>query len=429
MPDPVRSLALGAAIVLVAACGGGGDGPATLPPPQQPPPPPPSVTLAVERAFAGVTFTRPVAMLQRPGDTTRWYVVQQDGLVRTFPNDPAVSAAQVTTFVDLSSIVTSPADGGGLDEMGLLGMAFHPDFAANGRVFVSYTATPAGIVSRISEFRSGDGGLTIDTGTAERIVLSVNQPQGETNHKGGNIAFGDDTFLYVGLGDGGGGGDNHGAIGNGQLLTTLLGKMLRIDVSPTTGYQIPPTNPFATRPQCVNGTAPSGQECPEIFASGFRNPWRWSFDRTTDELWVADVGQNAFEEAGPVRLGGNYGWRCREASRPFSNTCGPALPADLINPTVEYSLPGSQSITGGYVYRGTAIPNLVGRYVFGDFVGGNIWHIARDTAPTLDVTNTTASAPMIDTAFQISAFAEGTDGELYVLDYGGGTIQRIRQAP
>jgi hypothetical protein len=136
-----------------------------------------------------------------------------------------------------------------------------------------------------------------------------------------------------------------------------------------------------------------------------------------------------FEEAGPVRVGGNYGWRCREASRDFlPGNCGTAPASELINPTVEYNIPGSQSITGGYVYRGTAIPNLVGRYVFADFIGGNIWHIARDTPPTLDISNTTASAPMLDTPLAISSFAEGTDGELFVIDYSG-TLHRIRQAP
>jgi glucose/arabinose dehydrogenase len=427
MRDLTRSLALAAAIVLVASCGSSGDGTATVPPPTPPAPSPTPVTLAVERVFPNVTFSLPVAMLQRPGDSTRWYVVEQNGTVRTLANDPNVTPGLVTPFADISARVAGTVVG---SEMGLLGMAFHPGFATNGRVFLSYTAVAGGIVSRISEFRSNDGGLTLDMTVPERIILTVQQPGGETNHKGGNIGFGPDGFLYIGFGDGGGGGDNHPPIGNGQRLTTLLGKMLRIDVSPATGYLVPPTNPFATSPQCAGGSAPGALECPEIFAWGFRNPWRWSFDRATGELWVADVGQASFEEAGPVRVGGNYGWRCREASRDFlSSNCGPALPSELINPVIEYNIPGSQSITGGYVYRGTAIPNLVGRYVFGDFVGGNIWHIARDTAPTLDISNTTAPAPMIDTTLQISSFAEGSDGELYVLDYANGTIQRIRQAP
>jgi glucose/arabinose dehydrogenase len=425
MPDRIKSLVPCAALCLVAACGSSGDGefaPPTTPPTNPPPGTP--VTLALERVFPNITFSLPVAMLQAPGVSTRWYVVQQDGLVRTFPNDPAVTPAQVTTFVDLTARVASPADGAG-SETGLLGMAFHPSFAQNGRVFLSYTAAAPALVSRIAEFQSPDNGVTLNP--AERVLMTVNQP--ENNHNGGNIAFGDDGFLYIGFGDGGGGGDQHGAIGNGQLLTTLLGKMLRIDVTPAVGYAIPPTNPFvSSTTQCgVTGGGP--ENCPEIYAWGFRNPWRWSFDRTTDELWVGDVGQQAFEEAGPVRLGGNYGWRCREAAHNFSANCGTANPADLINPTVEYGRAAGQSITGGYVYRGAAIPALQGRYVFGDFATGNIWHIARDTTPTLDVTNTTTLAPMLDTTLQISSFAEGVDNELYVLDYLQGTILRIRAAP
>ncbi len=425
MRDLTRSLALAAAIVLVASCGSSGDGTATVPPPTPPAPSPTPVTLAVERVFPNVTFSLPVAMLQRPGDSTRWYVVEQDGLVKTFPNDPTVTAAMVTPFIDLRAEVASASEGAGA-EMGLLGMAFHPDFGTDNRVFLSYTAVDPTRISRITEFRSNDGGLTLDPGT-RRVLMTVQQP--EANHNGGHIAFGDDRFLYIGFGDGGGSGDQHGQFGNGQLLTTLLGKILRIDVSTATGYGIPIGNPFvSSTTQCgVSGSGPAN--CPEIFAWGFRNPWRWSFDRTTDELWVGDVGQGSFEEAGIVRLGGNYGWRCREAAHPFSSSCGPANPSDLIDPVVEYGRTVGQSSTGGYVYRGTAIPALQGRYVFGDFATGNIWNIARETTPTLNVTNPIPSAPVLDTTLQISSFAEGSDGELYVLDYANGTIQRIRQAP
>jgi len=193
-----------------------------------------AAALTVDRVFTALTFAQPVAMLQAPGNSMRWYVVEKAGLVRVFENDPAV--LNFTTFVDISTRVDSPG------EMGLLGMAFHSDFPVDPRVFLSYTNQDAGRVSRISEFRSNDGGATLDP-NSERILLVVGQP--EENHNGGNIAFGPDGYLYIGFGDGGGGNDVHGAIGNGQLMTTLLGKMLRIDVDGTRPYAIPPANPFA----------------------------------------------------------------------------------------------------------------------------------------------------------------------------------------
>ncbi|MGQ0835055.1 MAG: PQQ-dependent sugar dehydrogenase [Gammaproteobacteria bacterium] len=367
------------------------------------------MTLAVEQVFSSLGFTNPVAMLQAPGDATRWFVVEQAGVVRVFDNVANVTVS--TTFVNITSGVRS----GG--ELGLLGMAFHPAWSpTNRRVFLSYTNGTNPLVSRISEFTADASGITLDP-ASERILLVINQP--ETNHNGGGIAFGPDGFLYIGMGDGGGGGDMHGTIGNGQNLMTLLGKMLRIDVSPASGYMIPPANPFATNPQCgVNGSG--AQNCPEIFAYGFRNPWRWSFDRTTGELWVGDVGQNLWEEASRVTINGNYGWRCREGAHSFNTNCGGAQ--NLIDPVVEYGHAVGFSITGGYVYRGAAFPTLQGRYVFGDF-GGRIWNIARDTAPTLDVTNTTA--PVLATGLSISSFAEGNDGELYVVHHGG-TLHRLR---
>jgi glucose/arabinose dehydrogenase len=195
--------------------------------------------LGVQQVFTNLSFAAPVALLQAPGDDTRWFVVEQQGRVRVFDNVPAVPASNL--FVDISARVTS----GG--EMGLLGMAFHPDFAANGRVYLSYINSASGRVSRVSEFTSTDGGLTLDPGS-ERVLLVVGQP--ETNHNGGQVAFGPDGYLYAGMGDGGGGNDMHGAIGNGQLMSTLLGKMLRIDVNAAPPYGIPAGNPFAGNPLC-----------------------------------------------------------------------------------------------------------------------------------------------------------------------------------
>ena len=199
----------------------------------------PFPTLDVQPVFTNLSFVQPVAMLQAPGDDTRWFVVEQQGRVRVFDNVPAVPASNL--FVDISARVTS----GG--EMGLLGMAVHPAFATNGRVYLSYTNTAAGRVSRVSEFTSTDNGLTLDP-NSERILMVVEQP--EANHNGGQVAFGPDGYLYIGMGDGGGANDMHGATGNGQLMNTLLGKMLRIDVNGAAPYAIPPDNPFAGNALC-----------------------------------------------------------------------------------------------------------------------------------------------------------------------------------
>jgi len=364
-----------------------------------------TVTINRERVFPALTFSSPVFMLQAPGDSSRWFVVEQQGVVRVFANSPATTVSSV--FVDIRNQVVA----GG--ERGLLGMAFHPNWPAIPRVYLSFTSSSP-LLSRIVEYNSPDGGLTLAPSSG-RIILQQSQP--ETNHNGGGIAFGPDGFLYIGLGDGGGANDQHGLIGNGQLLTTLLGKMLRIDVDGTTrgfNYRIPAGNPFAGNEFCTsndNNTAP----CPEIYAIGFRNPWRWSFDRQMGTLWVGDVGQNTLEEVNRVALGGNYGWRCREGTRDTGMNCGTAQ--NFIAPVAEYGRSAGFSVTGGYVYRGQAIPGLMGRYVFGDF-GGRIWNIPADTQPTLTVTSG------FDSGLQISSFAEDSAGELYIVHLGG-TLHRL----
>jgi uncharacterized repeat protein (TIGR03806 family) len=370
-------------------------------------PPSSAVSFAVQRVFPNLpNFTVPIAMLQEPGNSARWYVVQQGGIVRKFNN--VASPAAPTNFIDISGRIIA----GG--ERGLLGMAFHPNFPADPRVFFYYTTST---VDRLSEFRSTDGGATLDP-TTENILFNVTDP--EDNHNGGNIAFGPDGLLYIGIGDGGGGGDGHGAIGNGQRLTILLGKMLRIDVGSTPGqpYTIPASNPFAANPRCnANGTGAAN--CPEIYAYGFRNPWRWSFDRVSGQLWLNDVGQGALEEVDLVTLGGNYGWRCFEGTNAFNATCG--TNPNPIPPVAQYGRSLGFSTTGGFVYRGSAIPNLNGRYVFGDFGSGNLWHIARDTTPTL----TLAAGSELSTSLSIASFAQDTGGELYIVDLGGTLYQIV----
>ena len=364
------------------------------------------VTLGLERAFGNLSFVNPILALQAPRAATRWFVVEQAGRVRVFANTTSVAAA--TDFVDIRTRVRS----GG--EMGLLGLAFHPDFPADPRVYLSYTTGTSPLRSRLSEFRTSDGGATLDA-SSEQILLTIDQPQ--NNHNGGYLAFGPDGFLYAGFGDGGSGGDPFGPIGNGQNLRTLLGKVIRLDISGPTGavrYRIPPSNPFAASNFCATGAG--AQDCAEIYAWGLRNPWRWSFDRVSGELWLGDVGQGSWEEINRVSNGGNYGWRCREGAHDFNLACGNSQPR--IDPIAEYGRTAGQSVTGGYVYRGTAIPSLVGRYVFGDFATGRLWHIARDTPPTLQVTSG------FDTNLQIASFGEGIDGELLIVHYAG-TLHRL----
>lgn len=424
--------------VFLASCGGSeGE---TVPPPVVPPPEGPVVSgldarppnasclagdapsqssaLAVERIFPALSFSVPVLMLQEPASTARWYVVQKTGTVYVFDNLAATTTRRV--FVDVGSqIAVNPSSAN--DERGLLGMAFHPGYPTNPRVYLSYNATAGSqLVTRVVEYQTRDAGQTLDS-TSGVVILQTYQPN--ANHNGGNIAFGPDGYLYIGRGDGGGGGDQFGTIGNGQRLSTLLGKMLRIDVNGSTGttrYAIPAGNPYAGGAVCNNDVGAFTASCPEIFAYGFRNPWRWSFDRGSGELWMGDVGQGEWEEVNRVTVGGNYGWRCREGAHPYNASCG-VNAGSSIDPVAEYGHAQGVSITGGFVYRGASIPALAGRYVFGDFSSGRIWHVARDTTPTLQVTGG------FDSGLNISSFAQDTAGELFVVDYGGG-LYRLRTA-
>jgi glucose/arabinose dehydrogenase len=390
--------------MLLAGCPGGGEDPS---------PGVPQVLLSVERAFPALSFSAPVAMLQAPNDTTRWFVVEQRGVVRVFQNLPAVATSSV--YVDISGRVEMNG------EAGLLGMAFHPNFPANPRVYFFYSHRDSGgnLMSRLSEFSSADGGATLDAGT-ERIFMTIVKPNNQTNHNGGNLAFGPEpgNFLYIGVGDGGGANDQHGAIGNAQSTNTVLGKMLRIEVLPGPGtYAIPTANPNAGNPLCnANGTATL--PCPEIFARGLRNPWRFSFDRTTGQLWVGDVGEGALEEVDRVVLGGNYGWRCFEGTRNTGLGCGTPGPTSL--PVAQYGRSVGTSLTGGYVYRGSRFQGLVGRYIFADFGSGSIFNIDAAAEGVLEISTGFSSG------LNVSSFGEGLDRELFVVDYNGG-LYHIRQ--
>ncbi|HEY5623782.1 MAG TPA: PQQ-dependent sugar dehydrogenase [Gammaproteobacteria bacterium] len=349
-----------------------------------------------------MSFDQPLLMLQAPGASSTWYVVERAGVVRAFDNDPAVTESRV--FVDLRAIVDS-----GPGEAGLLGMAFHPDFAVNGRVFLSFTIDGAPLVSRIERFTSNDAGLTLDPAT-RTLVLSIAQDFG--NHNGGHLAFGPDGYLYAGFGDGGSGGDPNS---RAQTTTSLLGSIIRIDVDGGAPYGIPADNPFAGNAPCPTGFGLAA--CPEIFAYGLRNPWRWSFDSLTGEICAGDVGQGSFEEIDRIASGNNYGWSIREGANCFgANSCPTA---GLTDPIHEYGRDDGASVTGGYVYRGSSLAALTGRYVFADFISGRIWSI--DAAAQSLV----ASELLFDADFNISSFGMSNAGELFVIDYGGSLYQIV----
>ena len=357
--------------------------------------------VVLESAFPNLSFQRPVALLQAPGDDSRWFVVEQNGRVMVFTNDPQVT--QATVFIDIRDRVDAD-----FSEAGLLSMAFHPNFAVNQQVYLSYTRSgtleeDVALVSVLSRFLSADQGHTLDP-ASEIVMGSLRQPA--TNHQGGGIAFGPDGYLYIALGDGGPGND---PFNKGQNTYSPFGAILRVDLDSAFPYAVPPDNPLV-----------EGGGIREIYAWGFRNPWRWSFDRATGELWVGDVGQNQWEEINLVQKGGNYGWRVREGAHCFQT--GNCDTTGLIDPVVEYSHAEGCSVTGGYVYRGALMPFLQGTYIYGDFCSGRIWGLNHDTTGVVE------NRVLLDSFINISSFSEGHDGEIYVLNYSGGGIYRLASA-
>jgi glucose/arabinose dehydrogenase len=325
------------------------------------------------------------------------FVVEQAGTIRILQ----AGALLTTPFLDIRSRVTFSG------EMGLLGVAFHPAFAQNRRFYVNYVRTLGNgqIQSVIAEYQASAADGNHADAASERILLTVNQPF--TNHKGGQLAFGPDQFLYIGLGDGGSGGDPQG---NGQNLQTWLGKMLRIDVDHTAGalpYAIPTDNPFV-----------AGAGLPEIWAYGLRNPFRFSFDTATGRLFVGDVGQDLYEEIDILQKGGNYGWNVMEGLHCYSPAAG-CNPAGLTLPIAEYSHSEGIAVIGGYVYHGPAIPTLAGSYVFGDYGSGKIWRLTQDNSGAWQ------RVPLLSSGLTMSSFGRDAAGELYVVDIGGGAILKL----
>ncbi|MBX3229486.1 MAG: PQQ-dependent sugar dehydrogenase [Labilithrix sp.] len=352
--------------------------------------------------FEPVTTAQLSAPVEVVLQGTHLYVLEQGGRVLRVNDD----GATVGVVLDVSSKIVA----GG--EAGLLGVAFHPQFATNGFVYLYYTIPttvqppPPGVVfdSVLVRYRSNDGGLSLDP-SSEKRIMTVPQPY--SNHNGGTIAFGNDGFLYWGLGDGGSGGD---PLGHGQNEETLLGKMLRIDVDGGDPYAIPPTNPFA------NDT--SGTKRREIYALGLRNPYRWRFDPPTGDLWVGDVGQGTREEIDKVTLGGNYGWNAREGKVCYgATTCDSS---GLIDPVVDHPRSEATSITGGVVYRGAGVPLLNGNYVYGDFGRRTYFAIPPD-----DPAPTPVKILHDGDRYFPSAFALDATGEIVITDYSGGGLLRL----
>lgn len=349
------------------------------------------------------SFTFPVEIAHAGDGTDRLFIVEKSGSIRIIKNGIVLTE----DFLNIHNLV------GTENEQGLLGLAFHPDFVNNGYFYINYTQLDgATIIARYQvSLQNPD---TADS-NSQTILLTIPQPR--TNHNGGKISFGSDGYLYIATGDGGGAGDPDGY---GQSTDTLLGKILRIDVDSAVPYGIPADNPYA-----------SGGGLPEIWALGLRNPWRFSFDRANGDLYIGDVGQATEEEINylPASTSGgtNFGWRCFEGSLVF-NTEPPCDNPDYLSsmtmPILEYSHAEGQSVTGGYVYRGSQSPTLIGRYFFADFVQGKIW--STYLLPSGQFTDKNLE---LDTNLRISCFGEDETGELYLADYSSGKIFKIIEPP
>lgn len=343
-------------------------------------------------------LSRPLYVTHAGDGSGRLFIVEQSGAIRVLADDALLDVA----FLDVSDLISPAATGGGYTERGLLGLAFHPDYAENGVFFINYTDTAGNsVLARYTV--SVDDPNRADPDSAEQLFY-LSQPY--SNHNGGHLAFGPDGYLYMSLGDGGSAGDPQG---NGQDPATLLGTILRLDVDTEEGYAIPDDNPFVDRDDAR----------PEIWAWGLRNVWRFSFDRATGDLYHADVGQNQWEEVNfqPADSPGgeNYGWAAYEGTHIYS---GAEPASEVVMPVLEYDHAGGHcSVTGGYVYRGEALPGLQGYYLYGDWCSGTIWAARQDDAGnwTTDVS--------LQSGRPISSFGEDEAGELYLVDYDGSVLR------
>lgn len=343
-------------------------------------------------------ITSPIGMDAPLDGTGRIFIQEQQGRVRIIKNGNVLPVP----FLDLKSKIGSlnPA----YSEKGLLGLAFHPDYKNNGRFFVYYSS-PASTnsmdhTSILAEYHvSKEDPNRADP--TEKIIMAIAEP--EANHNGGQLAFGPDGYLYIGLGDGGGANDEHGTNGNGQNLQTLLGKILRINVNGKPPYEIPTDNPFV------------GKDFkPEIWAYGLRNPWRFSFDPVTGRLFCGDVGQNKYEEINIIEKGKNYGWRIMEAGHCFNPSSNCDI-TKLTLPIYEYSHQEGISVTGGYIYRGSSYASLHGYYIFADW-SGKLFALKQDSAGKWNPVKVLVNGKAIkDTGFKINSMGRDENGEIYLI--------------
>ena len=389
------------ALLLISGCGGSGSSVSTPPPS----PPPPTAQFDLVQVANG--FSTPLD-IQQPADASgRLFVVEQGGHIQIIQGN-GIRAS--TPFLDVTGRAGFTSGG----ETGLLGLAFHPQYAQNGRFFVNYTRRIGGqLESVIAEFTASLTNSNFADPATETILLTLDQPF--DNHNGGGLAFDQSGFLYIAFGDGGSGGDPQC---NGQNINVLLGKILRIDVDspPAAGlnYAIPPSNPF------VNQT---GRD--EIWLFGLRNPFRFSFDSQNGNLWIGDVGQNSFEEVDmltPTQGGANLGWNLREGTHAFPSTTCSQTGNELTDPIFDYDRSqGDETVIGGHVYRGQKIPALAGSYVFGDFISGRVWSLTRSG-------QTWTRTFLLNTAGNdLAAIGRDQAGELYVARYLSGVIERLHQ--
>ncbi|MEZ6127038.1 MAG: PQQ-dependent sugar dehydrogenase, partial [Planctomycetaceae bacterium] len=361
-----------------------------------------ALPVGIVRAFENLIFNRPIVVTHAGDGSGRVFVAEQEGIIRVFPNDADVEEAGV--FLDIDARCRYRDN---QNEEGLLGFAFHPKYKENGQLFVYYTANDDANTSIVSRFTVSKDDPSRADPDSEVQLMKIPQPF--WNHNGGTLAFGPDGFLYIALGDGGSGNDPDG---NGQNLTTLLGSILRIDVDHADGdrkYSIPKDNPFVDTKVPVGRRGETKPARPEIYAYGVRNIWRMAFDRETGKLWAADVGQNLWEEINLIEKGGNYGWNIREAKHWFRPDGNDAPNPKLIDPIWEYHHDIGKSITGGCVYRGSKVPELVGKYVYGDYVSGLMWALEHDGKQT--VANYSISMP--EDKLPIMSFGQDESGEVY----------------
>jgi len=391
----LRAAALLVPLLASVCCGESSD--------KRPTPPPPISPGSYAAAFVVGGLSQPVQVAAAPGDTSRLFIVEKTGAIRILSS----GALRPRPFLDLSARVS------GGTEQGLLGLAFHPAYATNGKFYVDYTDVSGD--TRVVEFLAS---ANPDSASAtEKEILFVDQPY--PNHNGGQLVFGPDGKLYVGLGDGGSGGD---PLGNGQSLATLLGKILRLDVDAGSPYAVPPDNPFVSRAGARG----------EIWSYGLRNPWRFSFDWETGDMWIGDVGQDTWEEVDhePARQPGrNYGWNRMEGTHCFppGSSCDPA---GLTLPVAEYDHSAGCSITGGFLYRGAALPELRGTYFYGDYCTGLVRSIRLVTGgPAEERDWTSALRTQGGGAMAgLSSFGVDTQGELYLVLLGG-EVYRLTRHP